>query len=158
MIIRNATPNDIEPLALLKKPKIERHLNMFRENQINRLDQMAKGEVIYLLAEDNDQIIGHVLLKLSGTETEPGYPDINDLYVLEEKRGQGVGTKLIEAAEIHAKEKGFNKISLAVNPTLNPDAMRLYERLGYKQTETETYLDGVYDGDEDWVVDMTKDL
>lgn len=49
-------------------------------------------------------------------------------------------------------------MSLAVNPNLNPKAKMLYERLGYTQTKTALYLDGIYDGDEDWVIDMVKEL
>lgn len=158
MLIRTVTPQDIEELALLKKPKLERHHEIFRQNQLERLQQMEEGSVVYLVVEDAGKLVAHVLLRLEGMETEPGFPNINDLHVLEERRNEGIGTKLLSEAEKQMKERGYTKISLAVNPTLNPNAKRLYEKLGYKQTETPTYLDGVYDGDEDWVVDMIKEL
>ena len=90
---------------------------------------MDDGSVIYLLVEENDEILAHVLLKLKGIETEPGYPNINDLYVKKERRREGIGTKLIAEVEKLTNEKGFNIISLAVNPNLNPKAKKLYERL-----------------------------
>ena len=131
---------------------------MFQSNQLERFSAMEKGEVVYLVADDSGKVVGHLLLKLHGIPTEPNFPNMNDIYVLEEMRNIGIGTELIKTAENITKEKGFSKISLAVNPTLNPEALSLYERLWYKQTSTETYLDGVYDGDEDWVVDMVKEL
>lgn len=158
MKIRTATPDDIPQLTHLKKPQKERHVKMFHDNQIKRLDGMVKEEEIYLVVEDNGQIIAHLLLKLHGIPTEPGYPNMNDLFVLENKRNMGIGSILVKEAEKIVKEKGNSKISLAVNPTINPKAKALYERLGYKQTETKAYLDGVYDGDEDWVIDMVKKL
>jgi len=158
MNIRVATQNDISQLTYLKKPQKEHHVKMFHDNQIKRLDEMEKGESIYLVIEDDNLIVAHLLLKLQGIPTEPGNPNMNDLYVLEEKRNLGIGSKLVKEAEKIVKEKGFSKISLAVNPTLNPKTITLYERLGYKQTETKSYLDGVYDGNEDWVIDMVKEL
>jgi GNAT superfamily N-acetyltransferase len=158
MNIRRATENDIVQLTELKNPQKEKHREMFHANQLKRLAEMSKDEVIYLVAEEDGQIIAHVLLKMYGIASEPDCPNINDVYVVEGKRNQGVGTKLLHEAERIAKEKGYQKISLAVNPTLNPKAKALYERLGYQQTKTKPYLDGVYDGDEDWVVDMVKEL
>ncbi len=158
MKIRPATPADIEELTHLKKPKFERHRHVFHQNQLERLKEMEEGKVVYLVAEESGVLVAHVLLKLNGIPTEPGYPNINDLHVLEERQNKGIGTKLLAEVEAMMQKRGFSKISLAVNPTLNPNAKRLYERLGYKQTKTPPYLDGVYDGDEDWVVDMVKQL
>lgn len=158
MEIRLAKIEDIAQLTHLKKPQKEQHVKMFHDNQIDRLKDMEKGEAIYLVAEEENQIIAHLLLRLNGTTYEPGYPNMNDLYVAQEKRQRGIGSKLVDEAEKIAKEKGYAKISLAVNPTLNPKAKALYEHLGYRQTDTKPYLDGIYDGDEDWVVDMVKNL
>jgi phosphinothricin acetyltransferase len=158
MNIRRATSQDIEQLTRLKKPQKVHHVKKFHDNQIKRLDDMEKGEAIYLVAEEDGQIIAQLLLKMNGTAYEPDYPNMNDLYVSEEKRGMGIGSKLINEAERIAKEKGYSKVSLAVNPIFNPKAKALYERLGYHRTDTEPYLDGVYDGDEDWVIDMVKNL
>lgn len=158
MNIRQATKQDIEQLTELKKPQQEHHRRLFHDNQIRRLQEMKEGKVVYLVGEEAGNIIAHVLIKLQGIPTEEHYPNINDLYVSESYLNKGFGSQLIHTCERIAKEKGFNKISVAVNPTLNPKAQVLYERLGYKRTDTPTYLDGVYDGDEDWVVDMVKDV
>ncbi|BCM91082.1 mycothiol acetyltransferase [Abditibacteriota bacterium] len=56
---------------------------------------------------------------------------IYNVTVLPEHRGCGVGQKLIEHAENHAREHGFRAIGLAV-ATHNTGAQRLYERMSFK--------------------------
>ncbi len=158
MKIRIAVHTDILQLTELKKPKTEGYRKKFAENQTKRLQEMDSGRAIYLIAEEDNQIIGHVFVKFYGSQTEPDYPNVQDLYVDEKQRNKGIGTQLIQEAERLAKEKGYKAISLAVNPTLNQQAKELYEKLGYKRTATEPYVDGVYNGVEDWCVDMVKDL
>lgn len=46
------------------------------------------------------------------------------------ERGRGVGTALLEALAALAREHGFERLSLSVEPA-NP-ALRLYERLGWR--------------------------
>ena len=45
-----------------------------------------------------------------------------------------------------------------MNPLLNARAKTLYERLGYRDSGRSVYLDGIYDGDADWVIDLMKRL
>ncbi|GIP34140.1 GNAT family N-acetyltransferase [Paenibacillus sp. J2TS4] len=46
-------------------------------------------------------------------------------------QGKGIGTELIQAFEQNGREKGFEKLSLLCDIN-NPNAARLYERLGYR--------------------------
>ena len=73
-------------------------------------------------------------------------------------QGLGAGSMLIHSCEETAKQHGYTEIGLGVNPTKNSRAKKLYERLGYRDVGTPSYLDGVYDGVEDWVIDMKKEL
>ncbi|KMP31862.1 acetyltransferase [Bacillus cereus] len=59
---------------------------------------------------------------------------IDTLSVSSAHGGKGIGSKLIEAAEIYATEKGHKKIALLVNLE-NKRAYSLYEKLGYKKDE-----------------------
>lgn len=61
-------------------------------------------------------------------------------------------------AEDRARRRGIGRIGLAVNPTENVRARALYERLGYVATGERSYVDDVYDGYEDWVIDLEKEL
>jgi GNAT superfamily N-acetyltransferase len=51
-------------------------------------------------------------------------------------RRKGVGTRLMEAVFDWARERGFRSMSLEVVDT-NPDARRLYERLGFAPIKTQ---------------------
>lgn len=57
---------------------------------------------------------------------------IDTLSVSSAYGGKGIGSQLIEAAEIHATEKEHEKIALLVNLE-NKRAYSLYEKLGYKK-------------------------
>ncbi|MDJ1474005.1 GNAT family N-acetyltransferase [Bacillus sp. LS15-K4] len=59
---------------------------------------------------------------------------IDTLSVSSAHGGKGIGSKLIEAAEIHATEKEHEKIALLVNLE-NKRAYSLYEKLGYKKDQ-----------------------
>jgi ribosomal protein S18 acetylase RimI-like enzyme len=62
----------------------------------------------------------------------PGTFYINILAAYPEYRGQGLGTTLLEAARALASEAGCNELSLEVFEQ-NEDAVRLYERHGYRE-------------------------
>lgn len=69
----------------------------------------------------------------------PGYGFVADdipevsIAVLAERRGQGIGARLLAAIEREAVDRGVRAVSLSVELT-NP-AMRLYERSGYAVVE-----------------------
>ena len=65
-------------------------------------------------------------------------PDVllmDGLAVVEQARGQGIGSLLLQAVEDHARALGKQAVRLDVIDT-NPGARRLYERLGYRAVRT----------------------
>jgi GNAT superfamily N-acetyltransferase len=120
-------------------------------------DVLAAGDD-WFVCEHGEAIIGWVVVQWLGKPTQPGFPDLSDLYVREDWRGRGVGATLLAYCEAEALRRGYSWIGLSVNPTLNPRAHQLYTRLGYVHDGSPTYVDGVYDGDEDWVIDLIKRL
>lgn len=151
MIIRPAVQTDFPELR-----KIRPFLSI--EELQRRLKLQADGSALLLVAIEGDLLIGCILLKFHGKPTHPEYPDIEDLFVSEEFRGHGVGSALIAECERRARELGCSRIGMAVNPDLNPRARAFYERLGYRHDGESPYLDGVYDGVEDWVIDLEKEI
>jgi GNAT superfamily N-acetyltransferase len=102
-----------------------------------RHDVQKRGDGIYLIAWHNAKPIGHFLLEWAGPGEDPTgeypYPTpyLGAVEVRTEYRRQGVATQLILKAEELVKGQGFSRIGLAVGSTDNPDAVRLYEKLGY---------------------------
>lgn len=82
------------------------------------------GKEVYVM-EDQGQISGFVVLDLRGPF--PGY--IQSVCVRPDARGHGHGTRLIAWAEERIFRESPN-VFMCVS-TFNPDARRLYERLGY---------------------------
>ncbi len=151
MFIRPATIQDIPTITKLKNiPDTERYSQRVVETEL--------GKANYLVAEIDSQLVGQVFLKYYGTPKYPHYPNMEDLLVAKDYRHQGVGSSLIEQCEQLARFKGFKQLGLSVNPTLNSQAMGLYQKLGYQPLGSEPYLDGVYNGVEDWVIDLVKTL
>jgi len=122
--------------------------------RFRRLEKEADGMWLFLKLSDN--IIGWCLVLWSEKKSQREHPFMEDLYIQPEHRNKGYGTHFIREIEVLAKEKGYKIIGLAVNPDDNQAALRLYERLGYRHDSGPKYLDGVYDGYEDWVLDLKK--
>ena len=101
---------------------------------------------------------GWALLHWEGKPTNLTCPDLSDLYVHSAWRNQRIGTRILLACEQKCRDAGYMKLGLAVNPDLNPRAYALYRRLGYAAISQEKYLDGIYNGVEDWVIDLEKHL
>lgn len=150
-MIRQATEADYAALHQIRPTITDDEIK-------GRLDKQSQGEVIYLVVAENNKLVSFVVLHWQGKKTHPEYPDMVDLYTMESERGKGYGTQLIAECERLVKEKGFTKIGLAVNPTLNAPAKRLYEKLGYTHDSKPPYIDGIYNGTEDWCIDLEKNL
>jgi ribosomal protein S18 acetylase RimI-like enzyme len=101
----------------------------------------------YLIAwrKEKEKPIGHILIKWGGLgrdlpEDLKIIPELNSLVVAKELRGMGVGRTLIKEAEARVKKKGFKNVGLLVSLN-NKYAKRLYERLGYKYSSSDIYID-----------------
>jgi GNAT superfamily N-acetyltransferase len=89
-----------------------------------------------VLAEDDGEVIGAASCRLFTAE-DHGHGYVDDetpelaVAVWEERRGEGIGTRLMDGIEEAARAAGFSRMSLSVDAD-NP-ARRLYERLGYEE-------------------------
>jgi ribosomal protein S18 acetylase RimI-like enzyme len=122
------------------------------------------GEREVLVADFNGFPIGQVAVQWTGKIHHPHIPDIQSLRVMETFRGQGVGSRLIEVCESEALRRGFSIIGLAVGLE-NPNARRLYERLGYSSlgepyTDHWHYVNARHEliHVEEHVIDLVKEL
>nr|WP_042192042.1 GNAT family N-acetyltransferase [Kibdelosporangium sp. MJ126-NF4]CEL20447.1 acetyltransferase [Kibdelosporangium sp. MJ126-NF4]CTQ97672.1 acetyltransferase [Kibdelosporangium sp. MJ126-NF4] len=104
----------------------------------DRLARQTSDHGVLLTAWEHDTPIGAVYVWLERAEEAeirehlPGVPLLNHVEVRSGYRNRRIGTKLVIAAEKLLVERGHTRVALAVR-TDNPDAYRLYERLGYEQ-------------------------
>jgi GNAT superfamily N-acetyltransferase len=90
---------------------------------------VAAGERALLVAEDERGLCGTVQLVLTQPENQPHRADLSKMLVHRRVRRRGLGTALMRAAEIAARECG--KTLLVLDTVTGGDAARLYERLGW---------------------------
>lgn len=95
-------------------------------------ERLANKESVILLAKnDEGQPVGFTQLypSFSSVSAERTWI-LNDLYVLEECRGQGIGRQLLNAAREYAISTKAKGISLQTARD-NINAQKLYESVGY---------------------------
>jgi ribosomal protein S18 acetylase RimI-like enzyme len=84
----------------------------------------------WLIACD-EKYVGYVVLTVSFSFEYGGYDAfIDELYITEEYRRQGIGQRAMEFVEVAAAELGVNAIHLEVSHGIDP-AIGLYRRVGY---------------------------
>ena len=80
----------------------------------------------------------YVLFHLFWRRHRPDELLMDGIAVHAEMRGQGIGTRLLEAVLDFARSHGYNSVRLDVVDT-NPGARRLYERMGFVVVRTREY-------------------
>lgn len=105
------------------------------------LKEVAENEGVFYLALDQEKVVGFIVgviermseedllgakLALKGRVTE--------LYINQDYRGKGLGTRLMDEVEKYFKEKGCNFIWVEVFAP-NIGARALYERLGFMERD-----------------------
>jgi GNAT superfamily N-acetyltransferase len=147
--IRPAGPGDAAALARVYGASAEHHFRLdpslysppthealVRRYQ-NRLPVDPDAEI--LVADLEGEVVGWLEIQLRRPD---GQPRMNrdattaeiDIAVLAEHRGQGIGTRLMRAAEDWALERGAEFLTLETH-VANVDAIRFYqERHGWRTT------------------------
>jgi GNAT superfamily N-acetyltransferase len=86
-----------------------------------------------------EDLVGYACLYWHFTSLIPAETVLmNDLYVDETVRGQGVGRALIEASAAIARERGAHQLEWATAPD-NVTAQHLYDRTGAERSEWVEY-------------------
>lgn len=140
-------PIQIKPATEQDSISLNQHLPTnipnFHEKKIKEQDS---GNNVWLIAWEDNIPVGHIQVRFDGMQDSNyvkqfvnGYAHIESLRVKEEYRNQGIGTQLILESEKLAKQKGLTKIGIAVGETDNPNARKLYEKMGYKEWDKGTF-------------------
>lgn len=93
-------------------------------SQFNKLDHIHHVIVAY----ENNQPVGCGAFK----EYELGVAEIKRMFVLQQHRGKGIAGQILALLEQWAKEEGFKSCILETGIE-QPEAIRVYEREGYKR-------------------------
>ncbi|KVT04039.1 GNAT family N-acetyltransferase [Burkholderia ubonensis] len=95
-------------------------------------DGVIRGERILLVAERADgRVVGTVQLITALPENQPHRADVAKMLVHRDARRQGVGARLMAAADDAARAAG--KAVLMLDTVTGSDAARLYERAGWQR-------------------------
>jgi ribosomal protein S18 acetylase RimI-like enzyme len=103
-----------------------------------RLGRPGDGGAVLLVAEDGDRPVGSAVLHPAARDAAvraalPGVPELSTLTVDPAEQRRGHGTALIRAAAHAVAADGRTSLAVAVADD-NPDAARLYLRLGFRDT------------------------
>ena len=103
-------------------------------------DEFARVDALEILVavDDEDRPIGKLHLDFAAHAPER-VALLVAAAVAPALQRRGIGTQLMRAAEDAVRERGFDTIELGVEDH-NPDARRLYERLGYRVTGTSDFV------------------
>jgi len=105
----------------------------------DELDEIVRSEASHLLVarDDDGAVLGSLTLVLFRIPTGVR-AWIEDVVVDEAARGKGVGEQLNREALRIAKDSGARTVDLTSRPSREA-ANRLYQRIGFKQRETNIY-------------------
>lgn len=98
---KKATLADIDAMQRLVAPKVEDGTILIRSN-----DELATNIRSYILAFDDDELIGFTALHIHA----PELGEIRSLIVAEPYRDHGVGTALVERALEEGKALGLKRV------------------------------------------------
>jgi len=99
-------------------------------------EKLANPTMALLVAELEGQVVGVALVQLMSNPDDPifrprRYAYLDEIGVLAEHRGQGIGRRLVQAAQAWALEQDVKELELYVWED-NTGAIEFYERLGYR--------------------------
>lgn len=105
------------------------------------MDALKNQDLIKLfLIEYENKIIGFANLMIIFSVWAHGKAIIlDDLFIIEEYRGKGIGREALKYIELYAKEKGYNRLQFQSELT-NHNAFKFYTKIGYSPTKMNFYV------------------
>ena len=91
----------------------------------------AIGIKLFILEGERETARAYLYIMHNDLHSEP-FGLLEDVYVAQSQRGQGLGTSLVEQAIAKAKELGCYKL-IATSRTSRPKVHQLYLKLGFEE-------------------------
>jgi len=139
--------DNVEVARLIRKVLLEMGVpkigSAYEDKSLDSMYENYKvPNAIYFVVEDNG-----ILLGCAGIAKLENYDgnvcELQKIYFLEEVRGKGIGTKMIDACLEKAKEFGFEKCYLETMPYMKV-AQKLYIKKGFTYLENKMGDTGHY--------------
>lgn len=122
MLIRKMEARDVSWMA-----RIEQENFSMPWSEKAFMDSLSQEEALFLVAEEEDRVLGYIGIYLSFEEGE-----ITNVSVDSSCRNKGVGSALVEQLKKEAQARGTEKIFLEVRVSNEP-AIHLYEKQGFEK-------------------------
>lgn len=139
--IRSIQEQDDAGMAEIVRYNLEKyHLNIpgtaYFDPELDHLSQFYHADPehrMYVVVEDiNGSIIGGVgIAEFEGIES---CAELQKLYLADAAKGKGLGRRLLNFAEVSAKNKGYRYLYLETHSALK-EAIHLYQKAGFEQIE-----------------------
>jgi ribosomal protein S18 acetylase RimI-like enzyme len=137
--IRKAAEKDLDEIALIMKKEFSKapyHENWTKESATKTINTYAElGDI--LVAESDKKIIGFIISR-EESYNSGSQITIEELVISKELQGMGIGKKLVNEVEEHAKKKNIKFIHLSTNK--KAPAYGFYKHLGYIPNEQTVFL------------------
>lgn len=145
MNVRKATSADVEAIYELGKAVDEftvsdETVNFWPKELL--ANAIQSSDALILVAEDEGSTIGFLIVNYNSSLKKAL---IENIYVQPDKRGQGVGDKLLEYMFKLLPDMGCEYVATLVPPDAQ-GALDLYQRNGLDKGETFIWLDKALDG------------
>ena len=148
VVLRPGTAGDVDALAEISVSSARHHAALDPEfyavpvreavatSLREALERENDADAVRLVAEVDGVVVGSATVELRspspGSMLRPQLGASVGLAVLDDRRGAGIGSRLMEAAEAWASERGASLMMLDASAA-NADALRFYEqRHGYR--------------------------
>jgi ribosomal protein S18 acetylase RimI-like enzyme len=116
--------------------------------------ELADPAITYFIAEMNGRTAGYAMVmkgEAPASVTGPMPVEVRRFYVVHDFHGTGVAQYLMDACANEARRRGGRTLWLGVW-SLNPRAIRFYEKCGFGKVGTQTFLLGD-DPQQDYVLE-----
>jgi ribosomal-protein-alanine N-acetyltransferase len=119
--IRPATESDLDDITVIER-------SVFNDPWSRRsfADLVHERHVLFLVATDENSILGYAIVLVSGDECE-----LANLAVSRLMQRRGLGSRLLDEAMMRARERGAVEMFLEVRAS-NAAAIQLYSSAGFR--------------------------
>lgn len=141
VVIRQAVEDDVPGLANLLRDVVDGGASVGFMHPLRREQALGywqgvlaaadRGERLVLVAERDAQVVGTVQLLLTVPDNQPHRAELAKMQVHSRARRQGLGARLLRAAEDAALDR--DRTLLLLDTVTGSDAERLYARMGWQR-------------------------